>query len=121
AAVAVEQSGTFVSLVAGGEHTCGLTDEGAAFCWGSNRFGQLGDGSMTAHATPNEAAGGQRFTSLTAGVYHTCGLTTDGRTVCWGSDEFGQIGTATPGASCPTGCVTIPTSVEGSFVGLSAG
>jgi len=120
-AVAVAQRGTFVSLVAGGDHTCGLTDAGAALCWGSNRVGQLGDGSLTAHFAPNEVSGGARFTSLTAGVSHTCGLTTGSRTVCWGSNEFGQIGTPTPGGPCQTSCATIPTPVEGSFVGLGAG
>jgi len=120
-AVAVAQRGTFVSLVAGGDHTCGLTDEGGALCWGSNRVGQLGDGSLTAHPAPNEVSGGARFTSLTAGVYHTCGLTTGGRTVCWGSNQFGQIGTPTPDGPCQTSCATIPTPVDGSFVGLSAG
>jgi len=119
-AVAVAR-GTFVSLVAGGDHTCGLTGEGAALCWGSNQRGQLGDGSLAAHAAPNEVSGSVRFTSLTAGVAHTCGLTTDGRTMCWGSNEFGQIGPQTVGGPCQASCATIPTPVEGSYVGLSAG
>jgi hypothetical protein len=120
-AVAVEQRGMFVSLVAGGDHTCALTDQGAALCWGSNRFGQLGDGSLTARSTPNEVSGGVRFTSLAAGVSHTCGLTTSGGTVCWGSNQFGQIGTSTLGGPCQKGCAIVPTPIEGSFVGLSAG
>ena len=120
-AVAVAHRGTFVSLVAGGDHTCGLTNEGAALCWGSNQLGQLGDGSLTARSAPNEVSGGTRFTLLTAGVDHACGLTTVGRTVCWGSNDFGQLGITTAGGPCPTSCATIPTVVEGSFVGLSAG
>lgn len=119
--VAVQQRATFVSLVAGAYHTCGLTDEGAALCWGSNQLGQLGDGSLTVHSAPNEVSGGARFTSLTAGVSHTCGLTTDGRTMCWGSNELGELGTETTGGPCQKGCATVPTPVEGSYVGLSAG
>lgn len=118
-AAAVEQRGTFVSLVAGGDHTCALTDQGAALCWGSNRIGQLGDGSLTAHSAPNDLSRDARFT-LAAGVSHTCGLTTAGGTLCWGSNQFGQIGTSTPGGPCQKSCATIPTPIEGSFVGLNA-
>ena len=43
----------FVSLDAGGSHTCGVVPSGDAFCWGSNSFGELGDGDTgTDSATP---------------------------------------------------------------------
>ncbi|WP_373070450.1 hypothetical protein [Gemmatimonas sp.] len=34
-----------MSLAGGSSHTCGLTSTGAAFCWGRNNAGQLGDGT----------------------------------------------------------------------------
>jgi alpha-tubulin suppressor-like RCC1 family protein len=36
----------FVSLGLGSNHTCGLTSEGAVYCWGGNERGQLGDGTI---------------------------------------------------------------------------
>jgi alpha-tubulin suppressor-like RCC1 family protein len=42
-------------VTAGGDHTCGLREDGSLWCWGNGRFGQRGDGS-TIHRrmTPRE-------------------------------------------------------------------
>ncbi|MCB1397696.1 MAG: chromosome condensation regulator RCC1 [Rhodobacter sp.] len=40
-----------------GVHTCGINGSGVAFCWGSNAFGQLGDGTTTDQPTPNRVQG----------------------------------------------------------------
>lgn len=77
----------FVQLTSGGwDHTCGLTDEGEAYCWGWNAFGQLGDGSMTSSNVPVRAAANLTFTNLDAGTYHTCGVTRAGAAYCWGAN-----------------------------------
>jgi hypothetical protein len=73
--VAVSGGLSFTSLAAGGDqpegnpmgHTCGLTGSVAAYCWGDNRGGQLGTGSITASATPVAVSGGLSFTALAAG------------------------------------------------------
>ena len=48
---------TFAHVSAGGAHTCGVTTEGVAYCWGWNGFGQLGDGTTTTRTKPVAVAG----------------------------------------------------------------
>lgn len=74
----------FESLTVRSSHTCGLTPEGKAYCWGWNGYGQLGDGSITNRSTPVAVTGDLTFSALEAGGAHTCGITTDGATYCWG-------------------------------------
>ena len=87
------------TLAAGSFHTCGLDGTGAAYCWGNNGYGQLGNtstaGSVLANPTPAAVAGGLTFASLTAGINHTCGLTPAGAAYCWGGNYAGQLGNTT--------------------------
>ena len=97
---------------------CGLSEAGAAYCWGSNTFGALGNGSTTDSQAAVRVSGGLTFTSLTAGGLHACGLTPDGAAYCWGRGDSGQLGSA-PTGTCTTSyqaqipCSTSPARVSG--------
>lgn len=82
----------FAALASGLSHTCGLDGEGAAYCWGANEAGQLGDGSITDRPSPVPVRSELRFSLLTAGAAHTCGLAGGGVPVCWGHNLSGQLG-----------------------------
>ena len=100
------------SIVAGGDHTCGLTTEGRAYCWGSDERGELGIGGAQLKCAqppwsrvppgrpdllhvnhippracalqPTAVAGTIRFRMLAAGRAHTCGIAVDSVAYCWG-------------------------------------
>jgi alpha-tubulin suppressor-like RCC1 family protein len=85
----------FAAASAGSWHACGITAGGAAYCWGDNRYGELGDGTATSRASPVVVQGGLRLVAVSAGASHTCGVTTAGAAYCWGDNTYGQLGDGT--------------------------
>ena len=65
------------TLAGGGAHTCVLTLDGAAECWG-----QSAGGGATNQPGP--------YFAITAGSQYTCALTLDGAADCWGHNGVGQ-------------------------------
>jgi alpha-tubulin suppressor-like RCC1 family protein len=121
---------SFRQVSAGGLHTCGVTPDNRAYCWGSNGFGNLGDGTTTDRLTPVAVVGGLRFRQVSAGNFHTCGVTTDNRAYCWGFNQTGELGngTSTGPETCNNqridfSCSTRPVAVAGGlrFLVVSAG
>jgi alpha-tubulin suppressor-like RCC1 family protein len=117
-AVAGSQPLEFRLITAGSEHSCGVTANDIAYCWGDNRTGALGNGSLTNSARPVAVAGGLRFAELSAGISFTCGVTTDDRAYCWGSDVFGQLGDGSSGSNRLT---PFPVAGQNRFVHIRAG
>ena len=92
----------FAQLSTYGRHTCGVTLDGKAYCWGYNGWGSLGSGSnVSSSPTPMAVAGNLTFRSVSAGADHTCGVTTDNRAYCWGNNDWRQLGTGTVYSGTP--------------------
>jgi alpha-tubulin suppressor-like RCC1 family protein len=81
------------AMAAGGSHTCAVLVGGDVKCWGSDDFGQLGDGSTTAQPAPVSVSGlNGTAVGIAAGGGHTCVLLQSGGVRCWGSNQSGQLG-----------------------------
>jgi hypothetical protein len=80
-----------VSLDAGEAHTCGLDEQGTAWCWGANDHGQLG-APLSGHGTPVSVPNMPSLISLQVADTHACGIDHDARVWCWGDDREGQLG-----------------------------
>ncbi|NOY92749.1 MAG: hypothetical protein GXP55_16285 [Deltaproteobacteria bacterium] len=83
-----------ISLAAGDEHTCVVTDAGEVWCWGANDFDQLGAPRSDPATRPRRVPGITGAVSVTAGTAHTCTLLATGHAMCWGNNGAGQLGVA---------------------------
>lgn len=118
---AIASGVTLASVEAGADFACGLTESGAAYCWGDNTHGQLGNGTTASTYRPVAVTGGLGFVQLAAGTGHVCGVTASSADVyCWGDNTLGQLGI---GSTTPS---TVPeqvilTNAQGTSPQLAAG
>ncbi len=89
--VAVAGGLTFTTVSVGNGNSCGVTTGGAAFCWGDNYYGQLGDGTGRASPVPVVVSGGIHFQEVSVGSGYTCGVATTGVAYCWGDNSRGSL------------------------------
>ncbi len=74
----------YMTTSAGANHTCAVLDDGQAFCWGSNMWGQLGNGSPTLVPVPQRVFDLDNVSDFSAGSGFTCAVPANGSLWCWG-------------------------------------
>lgn len=94
-----------VEMAFGSNHGCARRGDGAAFCWGGNYNGELGDGTTTTRLTPVRVQI-SNVSQIAAGWGYTCAVSA-GTAMCWGDNRNGQLGDGTGVSS------SLPVAVAG--------
>ena len=76
--------GSAAKVAAGSNHTLSLRTDGTVWAWGSNLYGQLGDGTTTSSAVPVKVTGLSGVTAIAAGLNQSIALKSDGTVWLWG-------------------------------------
>ncbi len=123
--VAVTTSGvlsglTINSISAGGEHTCVVASNNKAYCWGTNRYGQLGNNSTTNSSTAvavttSGVLSGLTVKAVASGDSHTCAVASNNNSYCWGLNSYGQLGNN----STTNSLVPVTVTTSGALSGLT--
>jgi hypothetical protein len=84
----------FKQISVGFHHTLAIKEDGEAYAWGGNQWGELGinQPGTTLKESPVQVLTTVRFLQIWAGHAFSVGLSEDYYAWAWGDDGYGQIG-----------------------------
>lgn len=88
------------------------------YCWGSDSYGQLGNGAGSSSDAPVQIDAREEWERVSTGNFYSCGIK-GGELFCWGRDDTGQQGNG----SGSTADIISPEKVgaDGGWSAISAG
>lgn len=104
---ALAKATSWKQVATGHDHTCAISNNNRAYCWGLNAWGQLGNGNTDSTNTPKAVntdgvLKDKTIVSISANGFLTCALDSNGHAYCWGSGNYGQLGNnATSNSNVP--------------------
>ncbi len=104
--------------------TCAVGANGAAYCWGYNTDGDLGNSSNSATnfpvaVYPSGVLSGKFLTQISGSALSACAIDSTGKAYCWGSDTtYGQLGN---GSTTTNSNVPVAVTTTGALSGVSLG
>ncbi|MBL8603385.1 MAG: hypothetical protein JNK72_15780 [Myxococcales bacterium] len=95
------------SVSVGYRHSCATMTGGQIRCWGTNNYGQLGDGTTTLRTSPVTVTGVTTALEYASGWEHGCVRLANTTVQCWGRNTYGQLGNGSTATSA------VPVTVSG--------
>jgi len=95
-----------VELGVGRNHVLARTSSGKVYAWGDNKYGQVGDGTLSRRFAPVQLSL-PPIAHVDAGAHHSLAVTTSGDVLSWGRGYRGQLGNGS------TASRNVPAKVSG--------
>ncbi|MDX9732074.1 MAG: hypothetical protein RBT63_09915, partial [Bdellovibrionales bacterium] len=89
--VPIDATESYLEVGTGRAHGCGITTGYKLKCWGSNAYGQVGDGTTDDRTVPTPIDAAENYAHVSLGDRHTCALTTGQKIKCWGANSEYQL------------------------------
>ncbi len=112
-AMGLDAPASAAQLAGGWMHSLALRPDGTLLGWGTNYFGQVGDGTNAQRLTP--VVIGTGYSAVSAGALHSLGLKADGTLMAWGHGGYGQLGDGLKSNSF------VPKVIDAGYMAVSAG
>jgi len=106
---------TVISIALAWLHSSAITSSGRIFTWGSNSYGQLGDGTTSTKLIPTDITlkfsldSEEKIIDISLRGYNSSAISSFGRVFTWGANQFGQLGDGT------TTNKLVPTDITSQF------
>ena len=118
--VQTQISGGVIAIAANSNYSLALTSGGQIISWGSDAFGQLGNGGTNINnpSTGTVTGAQNNNVAIVAGTHHALALQADGTVLTWGDNSIGQLGV---GATTPQQTAPVQITSLQNIIALSAG